>query len=184
MTIANERWQGAFRSRIAGEPGGPVRGVGPADRQRPDVSEFGFAVGSVLRFDPSLRVSGSACRTVTVSPVRRRPPAGSIGLRARDVPFGANMPNTDASVPAHVPLDELPAGGSSRPRPPSHWNRGRARGRSGAGLDEFGNLVDTELAIGGVYAAAATRGRNSSVESPDGRARTCRGFDRGRDHLP
>jgi len=84
---------------------------------------------------------------------------GSIGLRARDVMFLANLVYFLLLLfcGVNVPLDQLPGWMEAigRSLPLTHGIEAARQVAAGAPLSEVGGLLWTEAAIGAVYAALA-----------------------------
>jgi ABC-2 type transport system permease protein len=166
MTIANERWMGTLSPLLA-SPGSRAalflgRSV-PVIANGLFVSAFTFGVGRLLlRFHPSASVLPSLA-TVLVATVASCTAfgllLGSIGLRARDTLFGANLAYFLMLLfcGVNVPLSALPGWMEAIGRclPLTHGIMAARRVAAGAPLSDVGGLVGTELGIGAAYAAAA-----------------------------
>ncbi len=166
MTIANERWQGTLSPLLA-SPGNRAalflgRSV-PLVANGLFVSTFGFLAARVLlRFHPAAAVVPTLALVVLVTVVSCTAFGlllGSIGLRARDVLFGANLAYFLMLLfcGVNVPLHELPGWMQAigRSLPLTHGIEAARKVAAGASLGDVWGLVGTELAIGGGYAAAA-----------------------------
>jgi ABC-2 type transport system permease protein len=127
------------------------------------VSTFGFLVGwALLDFDPPLSslpalglcvlVSAASCTALGLL-------IGSIGLRARDVMFLANLAYFLLLLfcGVNIPLDELPGWMEAigRALPLTHGIEAAREVAAGAPLSEVSGLLWTEAAIGTVYALVA-----------------------------
>ena len=166
MTIANERWQGTLSPLLASPANRAALFLGrsiPLIANGLFVSAFGFAAGRLLlRFDPSASVLPALAAVVVVTVISCTAFGlllGSIGLRARDVLFGANLAYFLMLLfcGVNVPLANLPAWMQAigRSLPLTHGIEAARKVAAGATLGDVGGLVTTELAIGGAYAAAA-----------------------------
>jgi ABC-2 type transport system permease protein len=166
MTIANERWQGTLSPLLASPANRAALFLGrsiPLVANGLLVSAFGFAVGRLLlRFDPSPSVLPALAVVVVATVVSCTSFGlllGSIGLRARDTLFGANLAYFLMLLfcGVNVPLDELPGWMEAigRALPLTHGIEAAREVAAGAPLGNVGGLVGTELAIGAAYAAAA-----------------------------
>ncbi|MFN2469341.1 MAG: ABC transporter permease [Gaiellaceae bacterium] len=166
MTIANERWLGTLSPLLA-SPGNRAalflgRSV-PLLVNGLFVSAFGFAVSRLLLdFHPSpssLPALGLVVTCSVASCTAFGLLLGSIGLRARDVLFGANLAYFLMLLfcGVNVPLDALPGWMSAigRGLPLTHGIEAARDVAGGAALGSVSGLVWTELAIGAVYAGAA-----------------------------
>lgn len=166
MTIANERWQGTLSPLLASPANRAALFLGrsvPLVANGLLVSAFGFVVGRLLlRFDPSVSVL-PALATVVVATVISCTAfgllLGSLGLRARDTLFGANLAYFLMLLfcGVNVPLEELPGWMEmvGRALPLTHGIEAAREVAAGEPLSGVSGLVGTELAIGAVYAAAA-----------------------------
>ena len=127
------------------------------------VSAFGFAVGWVLLdFRPAegsvpalalvVLVTTSSCTALGML-------IGSIGLRARDVFFGANLVYflMLLACGVNVAIEDLPGwlAAIGRGLPLTHGIEAARDVASGTPLEEVSGLLLTELAIGATYATAA-----------------------------
>ncbi len=166
MTIANERWMGTLSPLLA-SPGNRAalflgRSV-PVVANGLFVSAFGFGAGKLLlRFDPSVVVLPTLALVVVVTVTSCTAFGlllGSIGLRARDVLFGANLAYFLMLLfcGVNVPIGDLPGWMQAigRSLPLTHGIEAARKVAAGATLGDVGGLVGAELAIGGAYAAAA-----------------------------
>jgi ABC-2 type transport system permease protein len=166
MTIANERWMGTLSPLLA-SPGNRAalflgRSV-PVIANGLFVSAFGFGAGKLLlRFDPAVAVLPALTLVVVVTVVSCTAFGlllGSIGLRARDVLFGANLAYFLMLLfcGVNVPLSELPGWMQAigRSLPLTHGIAAARKVAAGATLGDVAGLVGTELAIGCAYAAVA-----------------------------
>jgi ABC-2 type transport system permease protein len=166
MTIANERWTGTLSPLLA-SPGNRAalflgRSV-PLVANGLFVSAFGFgAARLLLRFHPAASVVPALALVVLVTVCACTAFGlllGSIGLRARDVLFGANLAYFLMLLfcGVNVPLAELPGWiqAIGRCLPLTHGIQAARKVAAGAGLGDVSGLVLTELGIGAAYAAAA-----------------------------
>jgi ABC-2 type transport system permease protein len=127
------------------------------------VSTFGFVVGAVaLGFRPGwgavpalaaiVLASVAACTAFGML-------LGTIGLRAKDFMFAANMANFLLLLfcGVNIPLDVLPGWMEAvgRSLPLTHGIIAARDVAAGASLADVSGLVWTELGIGAAYAAAA-----------------------------
>jgi ABC-2 type transport system permease protein len=127
------------------------------------VSAFGFAVGwLLLDFRPAdgsvpalalvVLVTTSSCTALGML-------IGSIGLRARDVFFGANLVYflMLLACGVNVAIEDLPGwlGAIGRCLPMTHGIEAAREVATGTPLADVSGLVLTELAIGAAYATAA-----------------------------
>jgi ABC-2 type transport system permease protein len=166
MAIANERWFGTLGPILA-SPGNRAaiflgRGL-PVLANSAFVSAFAFLVGvALLNFRPGwdavpalgvivvASALGSTCFGMLI---------GSIGLRAKDFFFAANMTNflmllfCGVNIPLHVLPGWMQVIGRSLPL--THGIMAGRRIAAGASLGDVGGLVWTELGIAAAYAAAA-----------------------------
>jgi ABC-2 type transport system permease protein len=166
MTIANERWTGTLSPLLASPANRAALFLGramPLIANGLLVSAFGFGVGRLLlRFDPAASVLPSLAAVVVATVVSCTAFGlllGSIGLRARDVLFGANLAYFLMLLfcGVNVPLDALPGWMEAIGRllPLTHGIEAARKVAAGASLGDVGGLVGTELMIGAAYAAAA-----------------------------
>ena len=166
MTIANERQFGTLSPLLATPANRVALFLGralPVIFNGLVVSAFGFAVGwLLLEFDvPSSSVAPLVLVVVVTvaSCTALGMLLGSIGLRARDVFFGANLVYFLMLLVCgvNIPVDELPGWlqAISRSIPLTHGIEAAREVADGASLADVSDLVLTEIAIGAVYAAAA-----------------------------
>ncbi len=166
MAVANERWFGTLGPLLASPAnrGAVFLGRGlPVLANGLFVSAFGFLVGVVLLdfrpgwgAAPALAVcvlaSAFACTAFGML-------LGSIGLRAKDFMFAANMTVFLLLLfcGVNIPLDVLPGWMEAigRSLPLTHGIMAAREVAGGASLTDVSGLVWTELAIGAAYAAAA-----------------------------
>jgi ABC-2 type transport system permease protein len=166
MTVANERWQGTLAPLLA-SPGNRAalflgRAV-PLVVNGLFVSAFGFGVSRLLlRFHPAASVLPALAAVVLATVVSCTffgLLLGSIGLRARDTLFGANLAYFLMLLfcGVNVPLGELPGWMQviGRCLPLTHGIKAARRVAAGAPFGDVSGLVGTELGIGAAYAAAA-----------------------------
>ena len=166
FTIANERWMGTLAPLLASPANRAALFLGravPLVANGLFVSAFGFGVGRLLlRFHPHASVLPTLCIVViatVVSCTLFGLLLGSIGLRARDVLFGANLAYFLMLLfcGVNVPLSELPgwmqAVGNSLPL--THGIEAARKVAAGAAFGDVAGLVGTELGIGAAYGAAA-----------------------------
>lgn len=166
MTIANERWMGTLSPLLA-SPGNRAalflgRSV-PLVANGLLVSTFGFCIGRLmLRFHPSASVLPALAAVVLATVVSCTAFGlllGSIGLRARDTLFGANLAYFLMLLfcGVNVPIGELPGWMQAigRSLPLTHGIEAARKVAAGASLGDVSGLVGTELGIGAAYAAAA-----------------------------
>jgi ABC-2 type transport system permease protein len=166
MAIANERWFGTLGPLLATPANRAAvflgRGI-PVLANGLIVSAFGFGVGvAVLGFRPGWAtvpslaavVVATACSCTAFGML-----LGSIGLRAKDFWFAANLTYFLMLLlcGVNVPLDVLPGWMSaiSRCLPLTHGIMAAREVADGASLGSVGGLVWTELGIGACYATAA-----------------------------
>ena len=166
MGIANERSYGTLSSLLATPANRLAMFAGrslPFIANGIAVSAFGFAVGWLfLGFDPA---PGSAPALVVVIAVTVASCTalgmlvGSIGLRARDVFFAANLVYFLMLLVCgvNVPVDELPAWLEwiALRLPMTHGIEAAREVAAGASLADVSDLVATEALIGAFYAIAA-----------------------------
>src|SRR3954447_4572907 len=166
MAVANERQFGTLGPLLA-SPANRLavflgRGV-PVLANGLVVSFFGFAVGAVLLdFRPGLDVVPALLAVVLVTTASCTcfgMLLGSIGLRAKDFFFVANLAYFLMLLfcGVNIPLDVLPTWMSTigRSLPLTHGIAAAREVAAGASLGDVGGLVATEAAIGAAYAAAA-----------------------------
>jgi ABC-2 type transport system permease protein len=166
MTIGAERWTQTLSPLLATPANRFALFMG---RALPNfvngliVSAFGFAVGwALLEFDPPLSslpglalcvaVSAASCTALGMV-------IGSVGLRARDVMFLANLVYFLLLLfcGVNIPLEELPAPleAIGRALPLTHGIEAAREVAAGAPLSAVDHLLATEAAIGAVYALLA-----------------------------
>ena len=166
MTIANERWSGTLSPLLASPANRAALFLGrslPVIANGLFVSVFGFAAGRLLLdFHPAASSLPALALVVAVTVVSCSAFGlllGSIGLRARDTLFGANLAYFLMLLfcGVNVPLDELPGWMEAVGRclPLTHGIEAARVVAAGGDLAGVRGLVLTELAIGGAYAAAA-----------------------------
>jgi ABC-2 type transport system permease protein len=127
------------------------------------VSAFGFGISWLLLdfrpADGSVPALALAVLITTCSCVALGMLIGSIGLRARDVFFGANLVYFLMLLVCgvNVALDDLPGwlAAIGRCLPLSHGIEAAREIAAGAPLSEVADLLGTEVLIGVLYAAAA-----------------------------
>ena len=166
MAVANERSFGtlgpllaspANRSAVFLGRGLPVLANGLV------VSAFTFAAGAVfLGFRPGLDVVPELAAVVTVTAASCTAFGmllGSIGLRAKDYFFAANLAYFLMLLfcGVNIPLDQLPGWMSAIGRclPLTHGIAAAREVAAGASLGSVSGLLATEAAVGVAYAAAA-----------------------------
>ncbi len=166
MAIANERWFATLAPLLA-TPASRVaiflgRAV-PFVANGVFVSAFGFAVGwALLDFDPDVATLPALALVVVVSVSSCTAFGlllGSIGLRARDVFFAANLAYYLLLLfcGVNIPLESLPGWVQAvgRMLPLTHGIEAAREVAAGETLGSVAGLVWTEAAIGAVYALAA-----------------------------
>jgi ABC-2 type transport system permease protein len=166
MAVANERWFGTLGPLLASPANRAAvflgRGV-PVLANGLLVSAFGFAVGAAaLGFRPGWGAvpALAVVDVVTVASCTAFGMVlGSIGLRAKDFWFAANLAYFLMLLfcGVNVPLDALPGWMSaiSRCLPLTHGIEAARSVADGASLSAVSGLVWTELGVGAAYAAAA-----------------------------
>ena len=166
MAIANERWMGTLAPLLATPVNRLALFVGRAIPYVANglfVSAFGFAAGWLL-LDFDLAASDLPALAVVVLVTVISCTAfglllGSIGLRARDVFFVANLAYFLMLLfcGVNVPLDEMPGwmAAIGRALPITHGIEAAREVAAGAGLADVAGLVGREAAIGAVYLTAA-----------------------------
>jgi len=166
MAVANERWFGTLGPLLASPANRAAvflgRGV-PVLANGVLVSAFTFAAGVLLLgFRPGLAAVPALALIVLVTVLSCTcfgMLLGSIGLRAKDFFFVANLAYFLMLLfcGVNIPLDVLPGWMSaiSRCLPLTHGIAAAREVASGASLAHVGGLVATELAVGACYAAAA-----------------------------
>ncbi len=166
MGIANERQFGTLAPLLA-TPANRLAMF--AGRALPNivnglaVSSFGFAISWLLLDfspDPATLPALAFVVVVTVfSCTSLGMLIGSIGLRARDVFFAANLVYFLMLLlcGVNVPIDELPGwlGAIGRSLPLTHGIEAAREVVAGASLSSVGGLVVTEALIGAAYAVVA-----------------------------
>jgi ABC-2 type transport system permease protein len=166
MAIANERWFGTLSPLLATPASRVAVFLGralPFIANGVFVSAFGFAVGwAFLDFEPAagsllplalvVLVTTSSCTAFGLV-------LGSIGLRARDVFFAANLAYFLMLLfcGVNIPLESLPGWMEAvgRALPLSHGIAAAREVAQGESLGSVSGLLWTEAGIGTVYAAAA-----------------------------
>jgi ABC-2 type transport system permease protein len=166
LTIGGERWTQTLSPLLATPANRFALFMG---RTLPNfvngliVSAFGFLVGwALLDFDPPLSSVPTLALCVVVSTASCTALGlviGSIGLRARDVMFLANLVYFLLLLfcGVNIPLDQLPSWMEAigRALPLTHGIEAARQVAAGAPLSEVSGLLWTEAAIGAVYAALA-----------------------------
>ncbi len=166
MAIGNERWMGTLPSLLASPANRMALFLGRALPYIANgllVSIFGFTVGlALLDFELSAGQVPSLLAVVTVTVISTTSFGllmGSIGLRARDVFFVANLIYYLMLLfcGVNVPLDSLPGWMSviGRALPLTHGIEAARAVAAGAALPDVGGLVRTEALIGLVYGVGA-----------------------------
>lgn len=166
MAIANERWFGTLSPLLATPASRMAIFLGralPFVANGVFVSAFGFAVGwALLDFDPaaaSLPALAGIVVVTTTSCTAFGLMLGSIGLRARDVFFAANLAYFLMLLfcGVNIPLESLPGWMEAIGRllPLTHGIEAAREVAGGASLGSVARLVWTEAAVGAVYAAVA-----------------------------
>jgi ABC-2 type transport system permease protein len=165
MAVANERWYGTLGPLLASPANRAAvflgRGV-PVLANGLIVSVFTFAAGALLLgFHPGLQTvpALAAILLVTVSSCTAFGMLlGSIGLRAKDFFFAANLAYFLMLLfcGVNIPLDQLPDWMSaiSRCLPLTHGIAAAREVAAGASLGDVAGLVWTELGVGACYAVA------------------------------
>ena len=165
MAVANERWFGTLGPLLA-SPANRLaiflgRGV-PVLANAVLISTFGFVVGvALLGFRPGWNVVPALAAVVLVTSLSCTAFGmllGSIGLRAKDFFFAANLAYFLMLLfcGVNIPLSVLPGWMSaiSRCLPLTHGIMAAREVAGGAPLSAVGGLVWTELGVGAAYAAA------------------------------
>ncbi len=166
MTIANERQFGTLLPLLATPANRLALFLGralPLIANGLVVSAFGFVVGRLLLdFDPpasSLPPLAAIVVVTTASCTSLGMLLGSLGLRARDVFFAANLAYFLMLLfcGVNVPLESLPGWMEAigRALPLTHGIEAARAVAGGGALGEVSGLVWTELGIGVVYGAVA-----------------------------
>jgi ABC-2 type transport system permease protein len=166
MAIANERWFGTLGPLLASPANRAAVFLGrglPVLANGLLVSAFGFVVGAaVLDFRPGWGAVPSLAAVVLVtvcSCTAFGMLLGSIGLRAKDFFFVANLTYFLMLLlcGVNVPIDQLPGWLSaiSRCLPLTHGIMAARQVAAGASLGQVDGLIGTELGVGACYAVAA-----------------------------
>jgi ABC-2 type transport system permease protein len=166
MAVANERWYGTLGPILASPANRAAIFLGralPVLANSAFISAFGFLVGVVLiDFRPGWDAVPALAVVVVASAAGATALGmllGSIGLRAKDFMFAANMANFLLLLfcGVNVAIDVLPEWmqAISRCLPLTHGIIAGREIAAGASLDEVSGLVWTELGIAAAYAAAA-----------------------------
>jgi ABC-2 type transport system permease protein len=166
MTIGGERWTQTLSPLLATPANRFALFMGralPTFVNGLIVSAFGFVVGwALLEFDPPLSslpglalcvvVSAASCTALGML-------IGSVGLRARDVMFLANLVYFLLLLfcGVNIPLEDMPGWleAIGRSLPLTHGIEAAREVAAGAPLAEVDHLLATEAAIGAAYALAA-----------------------------
>jgi ABC-2 type transport system permease protein len=166
MAIANERWFGTLGPLLASPANRAAvflgRGV-PVLANGMLVSAFGFVVGAaLLGFRPgwaSLPALAAVVVVTAVSCTAFGMLLGSIGLRAKDFFFAANLAYFLMLLfcGVNIPVESLPRWmeAVSRCLPLTHGIMAAREVAAGATLAGVSGLVWTEVGVGAAYAAAA-----------------------------
>jgi ABC-2 type transport system permease protein len=166
MAVANERWYGTLGPILASPANRAAIFLGralPVLANSALVSAFGFLVGFVLLdFRPGWHAVPALAVVVVVSSAGATAfgmMIGSIGLRAKDFFFAANMANFLLLLfcGVNVAIEELPEWmeAISRCLPLTHGIMAGREIAEGATLADVAGLVWTEIGIAVAYAAAA-----------------------------
>jgi len=166
MAIANERWFGTLAPLLASPANRAAVFLGravPVLANGLVVSAFGFVVGwALLGYRPAAATLPALAAVVAVTAFSCTAFGmllGSIGLRAKDFFFAANLAYFLMLLfcGVNIPLDVLPAWMEAvgRALPLTHGILAAREVAAGAPLAEVSGLVWTELGIGAGYAAAA-----------------------------
>jgi ABC-2 type transport system permease protein len=166
MTIGGERWTQTLSPLLATPANRFALFMGralPTFVNGLIVSTFGFLVGwALLEFDPPLASLPALALCVVVSAASCTALGmliGSIGLRARDVMFLANLVYFLLLLfcGVNIPLDELPGWMEAigRSLPLTHGIEAAREVAAGAPLSAVDHLLATEAAIGAVYSLVA-----------------------------
>ena len=165
MAVANERWFGTLGPLLASPANRAAvflgRGV-PVLANGLLVSGFTFVAGTVLLgFRPGLHAVPTLALVVAVTVVSCTAFGmllGSIGLRAKDFFFAANLAYFLMLLfcGVNIPLDVLPGwmGAVGRCLPLTHGIAAAREVAAGASLTHVSGLVGTEIGIGVAYAVA------------------------------
>ena len=166
MAIANERWFGTLGPLLASPANRAAvflgRGV-PVLANGLLVSAFGFVVGAaLLGFRPGWASVPALATVVVVTAVSCTAFGmllGSIGLRAKDFFFAANLAYFLMLLfcGVNIPVESLPGWmeAVSRCLPLTHGIMAAREVAGGATLADVSGLVWTEVGVGAAYAAAA-----------------------------
>jgi ABC-2 type transport system permease protein len=166
MAIANERWMGTLAPLLATPTSRPALFLGRAVPYVANglfVSAFGFLVGwALLDFHPhgaDLPALALVVFITVLSCTAFGLLLGSIGLRAKDVFFAANLAYFLMLLfcGVNVPLEALPGWMETigRGLPLTHGIAAAREIAAGAPLGRVAGLVWTELGIGVAYATGA-----------------------------
>lgn len=166
MAVANERWFGTLGPLLASPANRAAVFLGrglPVLVNGLFVSAFGFVVGALLLdFRPGWHAVPALAACVVASAIACTAFGmllGSIGLRAKDFMFAANMTVFLLLLfcGVNIPLDVLPGWMEAvgRSLPLTHGIMAAREVAEGASLSDVEGLVSTELGIGAAYAAAA-----------------------------
>jgi ABC-2 type transport system permease protein len=166
MGIANERQYGTLSPLLATPANRPALFLGralPFIANGLAVSAFGFGISwLLLDFSPAAAVVPALAFVVVVTTVSCTALGmliGSIGLRARDVFFGANLVYFLMLLVCgvNIDVDALPGWleAIGRAVPLTHGIEAARRIVAGDGLGDVAGLVATEAGIGAAYVAVA-----------------------------
>ncbi len=166
MAIANERWMGTLSPLLATPTNRLALFVGralPYIANGVAVSIFSFGVGALLLDVDAALAALPALGAVLVASVVSCTGfgllLGSIGLRARDVFFVANLAYyvTLLFCGVNIPIETLPGWMQtvSRVLPLTHGIEAAHRVAGGADLSAVGDLVMVEMVVALVYTAVA-----------------------------
>jgi ABC-2 type transport system permease protein len=166
MAVANERWFGTLAPILASPANRAAIFLGrglPVLANSAFISAFTFGIGALLLdFHPPARTLPALAVVVVASAYGSTALGmliGSIGLRAKDFFFAANMANFLLLLltGANVPLAALPGWMQAIGRclPLTHGIMAGRKLAAGASLADVGGLVWTELGVATAYAAAA-----------------------------
>jgi ABC-2 type transport system permease protein len=166
MAIANERWFGTLPALLATPANRAALFAGrfiPHILNGLFVSLYAIAFGVVflgVRFDPSkLGVAALALVVTVFSCTAIGSMQGAISLRLRDGLFGANLLMMGFLIfcGVNIPLQVLPGWMQviGNLLPFTHGLEAVREAARGAGLDQVGGLILTELLIGVAYAVGA-----------------------------
>jgi ABC-2 type transport system permease protein len=166
MAVANERWFGTLAPLLASPANRAAvflgRGI-PVLANGLFVSTFGFLIGVLLLdFRPALSSVPALAAVVVLSGISCTALGmvlGSIGLRAKDFMFAANMAYFLLLLfcGVNIPLADLPGWMESigRSLPLTHGIEAAREVAGGASLGDVRHLVLTEALIAVAYAGAA-----------------------------